>query len=227
MGDVAVPGEPNSVRPAILSVTPATIDVSGGRASTTPFTVAYEIRHVEGVEKAEIRLHAPGLGDVFTTPVDVVEKGLATFEFDSGTHDFGPTIRVRATCPEGTTEWYTLGRDPSLPAPFSPTALRILSAGPGSIPRPSSEFAASNWDQLATRVTIRGAGLTAACTPEADVDGSPVEILSVGWRGTYFEGTIANRHIGRPMSPRYLELKLSLDGPGVGVVAIHRVPFTE
>ena len=101
---------PKPVMPVeIVSVSPETIDIRGGRAMPTTFTIEYRIANPEKVEKAEIRIVAKGLGIIKRDAVPVQASGIVTLSFDSS-HDFGPLVRFRVTCPQGTTDTWAASK---------------------------------------------------------------------------------------------------------------------
>src|SRR5262249_16105608 len=70
------PPDDGRVRPGIVSVTPDTIDISDGRATGGTYTLEYTIVHPEKVEKAEISIYSPGIGEVAPrVEVPILEHG--------------------------------------------------------------------------------------------------------------------------------------------------------
>jgi hypothetical protein len=97
------------VSPLIVSMSPDTIRVHNGHASVARYSLAYEIDHPEKVTKAMISIYAPGVGELQKFDVDVQASAQIEFLLDATAADLGPTVRFRAHCPSGDSDWYTLG----------------------------------------------------------------------------------------------------------------------
>lgn len=217
------------VYPRIVSVNPPTLPVRDGRAASSTHQVAYEIANAAAVSRAEISLYSPRRGEVQKrVAVPVVEKGTFDLVIDARDFDFGPTVRLRARCPSGVTDWFTLGDEPVTLKQRSAERLQVEAVSPEMI-GPQDPDDERDSMSLVTGVTLRGGSLTRDCTPEAEVNGSSIELTpnSNGLPGQV--GCLLRwREIGgRPVARRYLELKLVLHGSRVAVEAIARVRFSE
>jgi hypothetical protein len=106
-------------KPASLIITPDTIAVKDGRLGSHVFRLDYHIANPERVTSASIRVYSPGIGyiyrDIKYPKVPVQKNGSVylSIYFPSDL-DFGPKVRFRVSCPEGTTDWVDFGSD-SLP----------------------------------------------------------------------------------------------------------------
>ena len=214
------------VRPAvaveIVSINPATIDVRGGRVVPTTFQIEYRIAEPEKISEAEVRVQSPGFGVLQRQPIPVAPSGIVQLTIDVN-DDFGPVVRFRAVCPGGTTEWRALGTplDTSVQPPAGVIALTSIS--PSEI-RPSY----TGDRQGGFTVGLHGTGLTQDCTIEGERDGSSLPITNPSFRDRALRGFVAHREIDdRPVARRYLEVGLSIRGPGIGKIAITRLPFNE
>ena len=207
----------------IISVSPETIDIRGGRAVPTTFAIEYRIANPEGIEKAEIRIVAEGLGIIKREPVPVSANAIVNVSLDS-TDDFGPLVRFRVTCPQGTTDWRTLG------AP--PLALEERETGDFKITGVSPDHVAGNYSETGSgsgvRVRVHGRGFSKDCTVEAERDGSAIELNNPYFQDRSMHGLLMHRDIdSRPITGRFLEFGLAINGPGVGKIHHKHVMFNE
>jgi hypothetical protein len=76
------------------------------------YSLTYEIDHPEKATKAYIAIRVSGLGELQRFDVDVQPRGQIEFLLDASNFDFGPTVRFRAHCPFGPSDWFTMGGDP-------------------------------------------------------------------------------------------------------------------
>jgi hypothetical protein len=207
---------------SIVSVSPETFSVTGGRAAWQVLEVAYTILDPAKVQSARVEVYAREIGVISRMDVPVQASGTVRFLVDpQGPSDFGPTVRFRASCPEGTTEWYELGQEPLPYEDRMGDTLRITNVNPSSIKEGPDESEDSNQRGVGTRVSIYGKKLSAACSIESQVDGSPVQLNNPLFFNGHFEGLLMRRDLSyRSVSPRYVELKFSIRGPGIGQVAI-------
>jgi hypothetical protein len=215
---------PKPVMPVeIVSVSPETIDIRGGRAMPTTFTIEYRIANPEKVEKAEIRIVAKGLGIIKRDAVPVQASGIVTLSFDSS-HDFGPLVRFRVTCPQGTTDWQTLGAPP-LPLEERQTGeFRITAVSPSHVEPDYSGASVGS----GVRIGVHGRGFSKDCTVEAERDGSTIHVNNPYFSNRSMHGLLMHRDIdSRPVAGRFLEFGLSIHGPGVGRIHHKHVLFNE
>ena len=211
----AIPGE---VRPRIVSISPDTMSVNDGAGTPGSYSLDYVINEVEKVESGMLQVTAPGIGVLAKIPFTPSAEGSVSFDVDPSRLDFGPTVAFRARCPEGDTEWYTLGtrlpdEQRSLPGP------RITSVAPDRISlsrtlmRNEGEVPAGSGVQ----VTIYGNQLSSDCSLDATVNGRSIELNNLlpqpkGFRGLLMYRDISNRQV----SARHLEVHLAVSGPGIG-----------
>ena len=226
------PDAPRSteVIPRIATVTPSTIAVSDGHAGPGSFTVDYEIANVDRVDSAELRIYAPGVGVVQRVPVSPKERDTITVDLDPTRSDFGPKVAFRARCPGGDTDWYVLGTE-RLPDDWRDTeTLRVVNVSPDRISLDSA-LIAGNGDVPeggGVPVSVLGHRLTADCTPEATVNGVPVELYNVVPQHKKLQALLLFRDFGRRyVSSRYLEVQLGVAGAGFRRVAIKHITFVE
>lgn len=220
---------PGAVIPKINSVSPETVQVSGGHPQLSTLTVDYEISGAQWVKKAYLDIYAPTLGRVQREEITPQEHDTITLLMQTSRMDVGPTLKLRASCPGAMSDWFTFGTDRVDADPAS-SLPQITSIGPQSIEnRPvivGNE--AVIMEGAGQMLTIFGANLTRDCALEATVDQRSVTLHNVLPRGKGFQALINYRDLDdRHVSPRYLEVKLRLEGPHVGKEAIQRVYFTE
>jgi hypothetical protein len=211
----AIPGE---VRPRIISISPDTMSVHDGVGTPGSYSLEYVINEIEKVESGMLQITAPGIGVLAKIPFTPSAEGSITFDIDPSRVDLGPTVAFRARCPEGETEWYTLGarlsdEERSLSGPritgVSPDRISLtptLMRNEGEIPAGAG-----------VPVTIRGNQLTSDCSLDATVNGGSIELNNLlpdrnGFRGLLLYRDISNREV----SARHLEVHLVVDGPGFG-----------
>jgi hypothetical protein len=215
---------PKPVMPVeIVSVSPETIDIRGGKAMPTTFTIEYRIANPERVEKAEIRIVTKGLGIIKREAVPVQASGVVNLSFDNK-DDFGPVVRFRVTCPQGTTDWRTLGAPP-LP-------LEERQAGDFKITGVSPDHVEPDYTGTGTgsgvRVGVHGRGFSKECTVEAERDGATIHLNNPYFYNRSMHGLLMHRDIdSRPVVGRFLEFGLSIRGRGVGQIHHKHVLFNE
>ena len=214
---------------AIVSVSPDYFAVSGGHATWQPLDVAYTIKDPDKITSAKVEVYARELGVIAREDVPIQASGKVRFIVDpKGSTDLGPTVRFRASCPEGTTDWYELGQEPQPSDTRLDGTLRISNVNPSSIKEGPDDSEDSNQRGVGTRVSIYGRKLNKDCSIESQVDGSSVQLNNPMYINGHFEGLLMRRDIGyRSVSPRYVEVKLSIRGPGIGQVAIKNLPFSK
>ena len=212
---------PRPARVEIVGIDPPTIEVVNGIAVAGAYSVTYGIRDPAEVTKAELLVHARGLGTISRQEVPIVASATFNLRIDPGSFDFGPTISFRAHCPAGVTDWFVLGSDPLAYEERMSPGLQIGSIGPRWIDYSPNEDSGSS-----IRVTIFGQALTRDCTVEGDVNGRTVELFNANAQNKQIQVLLRRSDFGhRAVAARYLEVKLSLKGPGI--VAIAQVPFIE
>ena len=214
---------------AIVSVWPDQFAVSGGHASWQVLEVAYTIRDPGTVTSARVEVYARELGVIAREEVPIEASGKVRFTVDpKGSADLGPTVRFRASCPQGTTDWHELGQAPLPSDPRTDDTLRISNVSPSSIREGPTDSEDPNQRGVGTRVSIYGKKLSKDCSIDSQVDGSSVQLNNPMFINGHFEGLLMRRDIGyRSVSPRYVEVKVGIRGPGVGQVAIKQLPFSK
>ncbi len=85
------------------------MSVSDGAGTPGSYSLDYVINEIEKVESGMLQVTAPGIGVLAKIPFTPSAEGYVTFDVDPSRMDFGPTVAFRARCPEGETEWFTLG----------------------------------------------------------------------------------------------------------------------
>jgi hypothetical protein len=223
-GPRATAPQPRALPVEIVSVSPETIDVQGGRAMPTTFSVEYRIASPERVEKAELRIVAPGFGIVQREPAPVQANGVVTVAV-APIDDFGPVVRFRVTCPAGTTEWHALGARPLPYEQRSTMTFGITGVSPSHI---KPDFIGERQPGSGVPISVGGRGFSPECTLEAQRDGAPIELNNPYFRDNALRGLLLHRDIGnRGISGRYLEFGLAIHGPGVGQINHRHVLFNE
>ena len=209
----------------IGGVTPPQLMVRGGQIAPQILRVPYSIPDPATVTNATLILYVGELGPVVTRTVTPEAAGVAHFAIEPRAHSLGAHVRFRASCPGGTTGWYSLGQVPLSYEARMADVFQISSVTPTSIPwspaMDPSQSAAGH------RVMIFGPKLTPECRIEAQANGSPIELNNVYHHDRQFEGLLLNRDIGyTPVAPRFAELKLVITrASGQRVQAVQRVPF--
>jgi hypothetical protein len=204
----------SGISPLIVSMSPDTIPFHNGNVPMTHYSLTYEIEHSEKATKAYISVYAPGVGEVQRFDVDVQPRATIEFLLDASNFDMGPTVRFRAHCPYGDTDWFVMGGDP-MPYPQINSTSQIGNVDPAYVQRGHPNVGG-------VPVTIAGSKFTRECTPEAQVDGSNVEMQNVVAIDKRISGLLPYEALqGRPVVVRHLEVKL------VVYSADHHEPTTQ
>jgi hypothetical protein len=213
---------PSGVSPLIVKLDPATIVDRDGHLVGGRYTLEYDVLGIEKVKSIRIEIDSPGFGRIQAIDAPVEAHNTLTFDLDPGDSDFGPTVQFRARCPEGTTDWATLGLLATDYPHRTHDALALDSVYPPYIERNPNSFAGSG-----VKISLGGTHLHRGCTPEAQVDGSPVELHNVVATDRRIETLIQYRDIRNgPVVARYLEVKLQLFGDNLAVEDLARLPFS-
>ncbi len=211
----------SGISPLIVSVSPETFVVHDGHAPMQRFSLTYEINNPEKATKAMITANILGVGEVQRFEVAVQPRGQIEFLLDASAFDLGPTVRFRAHCPYGVTDWFTMGDYPPEELPQRMTSQEIGDVSPGYV-------AAGRGQSGAVAVEIWGAQITRECTPEAKVDGTTVELKNVTAGDKQIHGQLLYSDLqGRPVVARHLELDLVVYGPGMPSADVYPLPFSE
>ena len=213
----------SGVSPLIVSMSPETIPFHDGHLPPVRYSLIYEIGNSEKVTSAYISIYARGVGEVQRFPVDVEPHAQIEFLLDASSFDLGPTVRFRAHCPFGETNWFTMGGE----AQQFPQ--RLSSQEVGNVTPPFVELVTGlQHDGAAVPIRIWGAHLTRECTPEAQVDGTNVELHNVVALERQIQALLSYSDLhGRPVALRYLEVQLVVNGPGMPAEDVYNLNFVE
>jgi hypothetical protein len=204
----------SGISPLIVSMSPDTIPFHNGNASPTRYSLTYEIDNSQKATKAYISVYARGVGEVQRFDVDVQPHATIEFLLDASNFDLGPTVRFRAHCPYGDTDWFVMGSDP-MPYPQINTTSQIGDVGPAYVQR-------GHPNSGGVPITIAGPKFTRECTPEAQVDESGVEMQNVVATDKRINGLLPYEALqSRPVVVRHLEVNLVVYGAG------YRPPTTQ
>lgn len=213
----------SGVSPLIVKLEPATIAFHDGHLVGGRYTLEYDVLGIEKVKSIRIVFYSPGFGQVQSIDAPVEAHNILTIDLDPGDLDLGPTVRLRANCPEGTTDWYTLG---TLPMDFqhrTADVFAVTNVSPPYIQRRPDAVPGTGVD-----VALWGPRLNRACTPEAEVDGSSVQLHNIFAADKQIKTLLAYSDIRNgPVVARYLEVKLQLLGDRIAVEDIVRLSFSD
>ena len=208
----------NGVAPYIASISPDTIVVHEGHAPMQKFTLTYEINNSDKATKAEIQVNVPGIGQVHRSEITVQPSGQIEFLLDASSSDLGPTVRLRAHCPSGDTDWLTLGDDPS-------DASQRVGQG---VPTVSPLYIDRHGQAGAVQVSIWSPQITKDCTAEAKVDGQSVELKNVSASDKQVRGQLLYSDLqGRPVAEHHFDVELVVYGSGMPRADSIQLKFAE
>lgn len=211
----------SGVSPLIVSMSPETITVHEGHAPMSRYSLTYEIDHSEKVTKAYISIYVRGIGEVQRFDVDVQPRGSIEFLLDASNVDLGATVRFRAHCPGNDMDWFVMGSDP-LEYPQNTTSRQIGDVSPNYVEVGRTPHAGG------IPVEIWGSQITSACTAEAQVDGTSVELQNAVAGGKKIRGLLSYSDLqGRPVVQRRLEVNLVVQGPGMPAEDTYYLKFVE
>ncbi len=190
-------------------ISPQKLVTSGNQIAAQIISVPYRIPHPENVTAAALHLYVKEIGDIATMPVTPTENGVVRFAIEPSSHSLGPTVRFRASCPKGITDWYTFGQIPLDTDARMSDVFRISNVTPESVPDSPAMDGESG---AGKRVTIWGKALGAGCRIETQINGRDIELNNVLFLDRRYEGLLMYRDINYDIiSPRYAELKLSVN----------------
>jgi hypothetical protein len=216
----------SGVSPAITKLDPDTVAIRDGHISAQHYSLEYDILGIEKVQHAEIVVYAPGAGRVQSFEISPSAHATVEFILDNPEFDLGPTVRLRARCPLGSTDWFTLGTLPMEYTQRGQNVFRVANVSPPYIERYSGEGEPPAG--VGVNVTLWGPQLGRDCTPEAEVNGSTVEAHNVYAVDKQVHLLILRSDLqNRPVAARYLEIELQLSGPGVAVADIAHLNLRE
>ena len=162
---------PGGVSPLIVSMSPETIPFHNGNVPMGKYSLTYEIDNWEKATKALISVFIPGAGEVQKFDVDIQQRATIEFLLDASNYDLGPTVRFRALCPGSDSDWFIMGGDP-VRFPHRPE--------PGQIGSVMPEYVLKGSPQSdVVQVYISGPQITKDCKPDAQVDGTNVELHNI------------------------------------------------
>lgn len=102
------PGSPRQALPEDRFRHPSSLDATNGTVWISDVHVSYTIPSPERVTKAELQLYNSASRVIARTDVPIQAKG--DFDWNVGTNaSIGPAVRLRASCPNGETDWVVLG----------------------------------------------------------------------------------------------------------------------
>ena len=210
----------SGVSPLIVSMSPETITVHEGHAPMSRYSLTYEIDHSEKVTKAYISIRALGVGEVQRFDVDVQPRGSIEFLLDASNVDLGATVRFRAHCPGNDTDWFVMGSAP--PNPQDTTSRQIGSVSPNYVEMGRTPHAGG------LPVEIWGSQITSACTAEAQVDGTSVDLQNTVAGDKKIRGLLSYSDLqSRPVVQRRLEVNLVVQGPGMPAEDTYYLKFVD
>jgi hypothetical protein len=211
------------ISPLIVSMSPETIPFRDGHVPAVRYSLTYEIDHPEKVTKAYISIYARGVGEVQRFEVDVQPRGQIEFLLDASSFDMGPTVRFRAHCAFGTTDWFTMGGESQV-FPQPPSSQEIGNVTPAFV-EPATGL---QHDGAGVPIRIWSAQLTRECTPEAQVDGTTVELHNVVALERQIQALLSYSDLqGRPVVLRHFEVQLVVNGPGMPAADVYNLNFVE
>jgi hypothetical protein len=198
----------SGVSPAIVSLTPDTVAVRSGHAYFARYTLEYDILGIDKVKGGHILVYAPGVGQIQSIDIQVQQHGTVEFILDPESLDFGPTLRVRAHCPAGTTEWRTLGEPTTQYDPHAADTLAITNLTPEFVARDYTQQAAA----AAVELTFWGKQISKDCTAEAELDGTTIQLQNPRAMDKQIKALLLRSDLqGRPIASRYFTVSLVLD----------------
>lgn len=206
--------------PAYVTVKaePGTVAIDGNRVARQVLDVEYSILEPASVKSATLELEGPEGGVLAEMPVPIQASGRVRFDIDAPNYTVAPVMRFRAACPEGQTTWHTVGV--ATDAARDKTALAVTGV---------VRLSKSIQEDQGARVSIRGTGLTPACTFEAEVNGSPLRLSNVVYtHRSSFETFLMFRDIGYHDNwTRAAKLKLRIKGTGPTRATTADLPFQD
>jgi hypothetical protein len=210
----------------IEGVSPDRVLIDGDRVAPQAFDVSYRMRDVKSIRDAWIQLDIPGAGELTRVGVALQDSGSVRVEVGSGSPSLGPTVRFRASCANGASQWYTMGQAFAGSRAADAGAVRITNVSPPSIARSAAMDPAKTG--AGQRVVVTGKGVSADCNVETEVNGSRVELANARFNGPRFEGLLLFRDLGySPVARRYLEMKLVVKRSDAPAVATRKLPFID
>ena len=212
---------------AITGFTPEGLAIDSSRVPDQILDVTYQLQDPTRVTSAKLFLWAPDAGDLGQMDVPVQPTASVRLLVIPGEHSWvGPEVRFRAVCPEGTSDWYTLGQIPP-DEPPSKDSVRIDHLSPESIGWHLGDPIGQQ--HKAYNVIVNGSGFSAACTIESEVNRSRIQLQEIKYDRKTLQGVLLASDLGTDrVTPRYAELKLVVYGPNDFIrTNTVKVPFAE
>jgi hypothetical protein len=212
---------PRQPFPKIVSVDPDTVSASNGSAWIGLLRVHYTIPTPEKVQKAELQIYNPVTRVVARTPVPIQAEG--TLEWNvAASASLGPSVRLRADCPSGFSEWVPLGL---YQYPASTAQVYINNVTPKYIREPYSFDPDNARTPSVANLEVWGVGFQPPCKVQASVNNAPPQELSSVYAGP--NHLMAQLPWVGEVGTRDLELKLILRGQGFATEDIFHVRVAD
>lgn len=208
---------PRQPFPHIVSVSPDTVSASNGGVSLGLLRVSYTIPNPEKVEKAELQLYNDVTRVIARTPVPIQAEGSMEWNV-AASPNLGPSVRLRADCPTGFTDWAVLGL---YQYPASTAQTYINNVTPKYIRQPYSFDPDNAPTPGVANVEVWGAGFQPPCKVQASVNNGPTQELNTMFAGP--SHLMAQLPWVGEVGTRYIEVKLILRGKGFATEDIYRI----
>ena len=218
------PGPPAFV--ALTSIVPDRLATDGDHIANQILEVSYRIQDPDRIKTAKLYLWAPDVGDLGQFEVPAQATAAVRFLVTPGEHSIGPEVRFRAVCPEGTSDWYTLGQLEPEGEPAK-EGISIHHMSPKSI---GWHLGDPMGQKLTTqRIILNGSNFSPACTVESESNRSRIELQDVKYDRKTLQGLLKLSDIGTDrVTPRYAELKIVVSGGDDFLRTFERkLPFSE
>ena len=212
---------PRSPFPKIVSVNPETVSASNGNVSLGLLHVRYTMPSPERVQKAELQIYNTAARVIARTDVPIRAEG--TIDWVAGASaNIGPSVRLRADCPGGFTEWVPLGL---YQYPASTAQIRINNVTPKYIRQPYSFDPDNAPTPGIANIEVWGVGFTNTCKVQASVNNDPPQELTTAYAGPGH--LMAQLPWVGEVGTRDLEIKLILRGQGFATEDIYHMPVKD
>lgn len=212
---------PRQPFPHIVSVSPDTVSASNGTASLGLLRVSYAIPTPEKVTKAQLQIYNTVTRVIASTDVPIQAQG--DIEWTVGaTASLGPSVRLRADCPSGFTDWVVLGL---YQYPASSAQTYINNVTPKYIREPYSSDPENAPRPQVAPIEVWGAGFQPACKLQASVNNGPPQELQTFYAGA--NHLMAQLPWVGEVGTRDLEIKLILRGQGFATEDVYHLPVRD
>lgn len=207
----------NRPSPFIVSMSPDAIRVHDGHASVARYSLVYEIGNVDRATRAVISINAPTAGEIKKFDVDLKSQGEIEFLLDASDADLGATVRFRAHCPFGDTDWFIMGSqaDTSRPRQIAQVYPPYVDAN-------------GKTSKAGVPITISGSQFTRECTAEAQVDSSSVDLTNVVASDGQIHALLPYEALqGRSAAANQLNVVLTVYGSSMPAADVYHLNFVE